>query len=215
LLLTKALPNELSALKKNVKDAHEQLAQTKKMIEENVKNQKTKEMDIQSNIEKINKYKNQLLSIKSNKEYKALNSEISHLEKKNSEIDDLRVDLMEEEEMLREQLKTHADISKKADNELQANQDRIEKQIEDVQKDIENLKEKRNKLAYSLPKSIIKRYALLIKHKDRKAVAHNHNGACSACGFRIRPQLIIEINKGEAIESCENCGRMLVYKLDE
>ncbi len=142
-----------------------------------------------------------------------MNSEISHLEKKNNEIDDLRVDLMEQEEALREQLKVDKKATEQAENELAKNENRIEQQIEDVKKDIENLKEQRNKLARHLPKQIIKRYALLIQHKDRIAVAYNENGACSACGFKIRPQLEIEINKAEKIESCENCGRLLVYKL--
>jgi uncharacterized protein len=213
LKLTKKLPNELNTLKKNVKNTNEKLEETKKLLEENLKNQKLKELDIQSNQDKIAKYQNQLLAIKNNKEYKALNSEVSHLEKKNNEIDDLRVELMEEEEALRDQLKVDKKASEQADNELKKNYDRIEKQIQDVKKDIEDLKEKRNKLAQHLPKQMIKRYALLIRHKDRIAVAFNENGACSACGFKIRPQLEIEINKAEKIESCENCGRLLVYKL--
>jgi hypothetical protein len=215
LILTTQLPTQLKTMKNNVKETQEKVNKTKKALEDNLKDQKNKEMDIQSNLEKIAKYKNQLLAIKSNKEYKALNSEVTHLEKKNSEIDDLRVELMEEEDNLREQLKEETLLFKKAEDELKANQNRIEIQIEEVHLDIENLKEQRNKLTQDLPKEITKRYALLIKHKDRKAVAFNEKGTCSACGFKLRSQLIIEINKGDTVENCENCGRMLIYKMIE
>jgi len=211
-ILTKQLPEELSNLKQNLKTANNNLAETENSLDENLKSQKLKELDIKANNEKIEKYKNQLLTIKTNKEYKALNSEVSHLENKNSEIDDELIILMEEEVNINSQLEIDKKNQKKADDELKANEEKLRKKIEDVEKDIAEYRNKRNILAKELKPQLVRRYALLIKNKNRKAVVFSDNNACGGCGYNIRPQLIIEINEGQKIINCENCGRILVLK---
>ena len=211
-ILTKQLPEELSNLKQNLETANNKLAKTENALDENLKTQKLKELDIKANNEKIDKYKNQLLIIKTNKEYKALNSEVSHLENKNSEIDDVLIVLMEEEVNIHAQLEINKKDQKKADDELKANEEKLRKKIEEVEKDIAEYRNKRNILAKDLNPQLVRRYALLIKNKSRKAVVFSDNNACGGCGYNIRPQLIIEINEGHKIINCENCGRILVSK---
>ena len=212
-ILTKELPQQLNSLKQSLKNADETAAATKSEFDENQKDQKLKELDIADNNSKSAKYKNQLLTIETNKEYKALNSEINHLEKKNSGIDDELIGLMEVESELKERLEEERKAQKKASDELKANEEKLEKEIQEVQKDIEDLKSKRNVLAIELPRDLIRRYAALIKNRNRKAVAFNDNNACSGCGYTIRPQVAIDIKEGESVIYCESCGRILVAHL--
>ena len=212
-ILTKKLPQQLNSLKQSLKDADEIVADTKSELDENQKNQKLKELDIADNNAKSDKYKNQLLTIETNKEYKALNSEINHLEKQNSEIDDELISLMEVESELKERLEEERKAQKKASDELKANEKKLEKEIQEVQKDIEDLKSKRNKKAIELPRDLIRRYGNLIKNKNRKAVAFNENNACSGCGYTIRPQVEIDIKAGNSVIYCESCGRIIVAHL--
>lgn len=214
-ILSESLPHELSSLKHNVESANQQLHDIRLRLEENLKNQKLKELKIKENNEKIGKYKNQLLTIKTNKEYKALNSEISHLETSNVEIDDEIIDLMEKEVEIRENQQETEYLQKQAEEKLKANQERLQRKLEEVQKDINVLRNKRNNLAEELPKPLIKRYAALIKNKQRKAVVFKLNEVCGGCGYHIRPQMIIEINEGNHIVYCENCGRIIVNKAEE
>ena len=212
-ILTKELPQQLNSLKQSLKNADETIAASKNELIENQKDQKLRELDIAENNAKSTKYKNQLLTIETNKEYKALNSEINHLEKKNSKIDDELIELMEAEAELKERLDEEEKAQKKASDELKANEKKLEKEIEEVQKDIEDLKGKRNVLAKDLPRELIRRYASLIKNKNRKAVVFNDNNACSGCGYTIRPQVVIDIKTGESVIYCESCGRILVAHL--
>ena len=212
-ILTKELPQQLNSLKQSLKDADETVAATKNELDENLKDQKLRELDIADNNTKIAKYKNQLLTIETNKEYKALNSEINHLEKKNSGVDDDLIGLMEAESELREHLDEENKAQKKASDELKANEEKLEKEIQEVKKDIEDLKGKRNDMAKDLPRDIIRRYAALIKNKNRKAVVFNDNNACSGCGYTIRPQVAIDIKAGNSVIYCESCGRILVSHL--
>ncbi|MBN2460719.1 MAG: hypothetical protein JXB60_03850 [Candidatus Cloacimonetes bacterium] len=211
-LLTKMLPEQLNSLRTNLRNAEEELTLVKHNLEENLKNQKMKELLIKENTDKINKYKNQLLSIKTNKEYKALNSEISHLENRNSDIDDEIIVLMEEEVILRDELAAAQKEQSRTEQELRNNEEKLKNKIEQVKEEIVSIRNERNKLAEKIPINLLNRYAALIKNKGRKAVVFNLNNACSGCGFNIRPQLVIEINEGVNIVSCENCGRIIVNK---
>ncbi|MDP8202901.1 MAG: C4-type zinc ribbon domain-containing protein [Candidatus Tenebribacter mawsonii] len=209
-VLTKELPQQLNSLKQSLLDADEAVNTTKSELDENQKDQKLKELDIADNNAKITKYKNQLLTIETNKEYKALNSEINHLEKKNSGVDDELIVLMETESELRDRLKENNEAQQKASDELKANEKKLEKEIQEVQKDIEELKSKRNKLAAGLPRDLIRRYGNLIKNRNRKAVVFNDNNACSGCGYTIRPQVDIDMKARNSVIYCESCGRILV-----
>ncbi len=213
--LVKILPKELSNLKKALKDSNNELADVKDKLKQNKNKQKQKELTIQANKDKMNKYKEQLLTINTNKEYKALNSEVSHLEKKNSQIDDSLIELMEEEADLQEKLKLNEEKQQKASDDLKANENKLNKKIDKVKQEIKELRLKRNSLADNLNTSIVKRYAALIKSKARKAVVHNLNGACSGCGYQLRPQLVIEISEADKIIFCENCGRILIKRHNE
>ena len=212
-ILTKKLPQQLNSLKQSLKDADETVAATKEELDENLKDQKLKELDIAEHKSKIAKYKNQLLTIETNKEYKALNSEINHLEKKNSTIDDELIGLMETESELKERMAQENVAQKKASDELKANEAKLEKEIQEVEKEIVELKSNRNELTKDLPRDLIRRYAALIKNRNRKAVVFIDNNACSGCGYTIRPQVAIDIKAGNSVIYCESCGRILVKKI--
>ncbi|MCD4817842.1 MAG: hypothetical protein K8S23_04040 [Candidatus Cloacimonetes bacterium] len=216
LILKKDLPLKLNSLKENMKNTTEEWENLKNTLDANLTDQKMRELDIKTNQAQSAKYKNQLLTIKSNKEYKALNKEILHLEKKNAKIDDNRVEMMLEEENLREQIIVAKQNQAKAAKDLKENENKIEQQIVDVNNNIDELKLQRNSLAKSnLSRQMISRYASLIKFKNRKAIVFNEKGACSVCGIKLRPQMIIEIKRGEKITKCENCGRMFVAKPED
>ena len=209
--LTKALPKKLNDMIEGVNVANEKVKMIAEELSENKKTQKLKELEIKSNIEQMGKYKNQLLNVQTNKEYKALNSEVSHLENVNSSIDDEILLLMENETKLKEQSQAEQKIQEAAQKELKENEDKLNEEIEVVTAEITELRSKRNSMAKTLPTNIIKRYAALIKNKNRKAVVFNVGNTCGGCGYSLRPQLLIELKKATRIINCENCGRMLVY----
>ena len=206
----KKLPEELDSLHEMVKSTKEAYEAAHNALLENQKTQKAKELEIKANKETMAKYENQLLAIKTNKEYKALHSEINHLKEGNKKIDDELIQLMEAEAALKTGVADAQSDVKKAEKELNDNEDKLNKKIEVVNQEIEKLKQSRNEIAKSLPRQLIKRYVLLIKNKNRKAVVFANNDACEGCGFKVRPQMAIEVSKGNKIISCENCGRILV-----
>lgn len=209
------LPQQLHDLIAHVETAESKVNELLKAQEEKIRQQKQTEIDIKTNMDLMRKYQAQLAEIKTNKEYKALNGEVASLGAKNSEFETHILTLMEEEGAIRKDLKIAQDELQTAKKELADREGELRRQIEEVEKMITDYKEKRNNLGRNLPIALGKRYILLIKNKNRKAVVYNNNGTCSGCGFRIRPQLVLELEKKSQMIACENCGRILVHSLTE
>jgi uncharacterized protein len=207
------LPKQLHDLIAHVENAQAKVNELQHAQEDKIRQQKQKEIDIKTNIDLMHKYQTQLAEIKTNKEYKALNAEVTSLSAKNSEFETQILTLMEEETTIKDELKVAQADLKQAQKDLEEREGELRMQIEEVDKMITEYKEKRNNLGRGLPLALAKRYVLLIKNKNRKAVVYNNNGTCSGCGFRIRPQLLLELEKQVKMIACENCGRILVHNL--
>lgn len=210
-VLKKRIPLHLEELEKNLIEAQTALDEEKKKLEKNVKERDKIELELKSNQEKIDKYEGQLPQIKNNKEYKALNDEITFLKSKNNEFDDKMLQLLEDEQDIKARIKERKTELEACQKELDDKADKLRKKILVIEQDIEQTKEERKKIAKELPVTLVKRYASLIIHKNRKAVVFvNTSNGCGGCGFSIRPQLLIDISKKDTLVSCESCGRMII-----
>ncbi len=209
------LPEELRGLKKTVAQNEESLQKLQEELNACKETQKKMELDVQTNNQLIQKYKQQLNSVTNNKEYKALNSEIALLSSKNSDIEEKDLKFMEQEKVLQERLQELQAQCDKSQQALQGGELEIKSKIEAVKKQIEEKRAQRNAIAQDMPLSLVKQYVLLIKKKNRKAVAFAQKEACSECGFRLRPQLLLELESATEPKVCENCGRFLIGSQEE
>ncbi|MBC8526063.1 MAG: hypothetical protein ISS28_04240 [Candidatus Cloacimonetes bacterium] len=204
------LPKIIEEFEKKSNAQEESIKNLKQRFEQNLHQQKRLELDITINNRDINKYENQLLLVKTNKEYKALNSEITHRKEKNTEIEEQLIELLEAEACIKEEKKKLEELFNKDKIILEKEKDKIYDEIEKLITLIRKLEEKKVYLSKKIPENLYTKYKLLIKHKNGKAIASIENSVCSGCHFRIRSQIIVEVYKGEKITTCENCSRILV-----
>ena len=183
-------------------------------LESNRKKLKDKDLEISTLKENIKKYHLQLDAIKNNKEYKALNNQIASLTEKISNLEAESVQMLDEEAAIEGRKKESEACLLNAKQILNENEDKLKKEIIEVDEDIVKLRTKRNDLARDIPMSLVKKYAQLIKNKNRKAVVFFNGTSCGGCGFNIRPQLLIEINQNDKVNYCENCGRIIAPNSD-
>jgi len=213
--LQQILPQQLNTLIRDVEDATARVNEITNVKNGILKKQNELETDIKHNNELIHKYGTQLADIKTNKEYKALNGEIANLRQKNSDTESLLLELMETETEIKKQLAIYQSELAAAEKRKADKEDDLRQQISELDGNIEDLRNQRNDLARTLPIVLVKQYGNLIKNKNNQAVAFNSNGACGGCGFIIRPQVRIELDLLKKMHSCENCGRILMNRIEE
>ena len=69
---------------------------------------------------------------------------------------------------------------------------------------------RRNEVFVTLPTQLAAVYNRLAQRsRDGIAVAEVVNGSCSACFMSLRPQMQVEVKRGDQIITCESCTRIL------
>ena len=168
-----------------------------------------KELDLKTDEGEITKYNVQLNSIKTNKEYTALCTEIgskkadmsiledeilntmSKLESVNEEYNKLQEDLRREEESLKNLIESvDADV-KKTDIE-----------IEEIQND-------QKKYIDALDENSLKHYNRLSSIKGGKAVVAVIDNMCGGCSMKITAQTLNLLMGSNELVFCQSCSRIL------
>jgi predicted nucleic acid-binding Zn-ribbon protein len=213
--LQNVLPRQLNNLIEDVEAALGKVLEIEAVRQGIQKKQKDLEIDFKHNLDLKRKYDGQLAEIKTNKEYKALNSEIAKLNAKNSDIEFMQLELMETETEINNQLSQEKEKLQAAEQRKREKESDLRTQIAALEGKIDEVRAQRNELARTLPVPLVKQYGALIKNKNNQAVAYNNNGACGGCGFIIRPQIRIELELLKKVLSCENCGRILMVRFED
>ena len=85
------------------------------------------------------------------------------------------------------------------DDELAANRAELDEELK-----------RRNDVFVTLPTQLAAVYNRLAQRsRDGIAVAEVVNGSCSACFMSLRPQMQVEVKRGDQIITCESCSRIL------
>jgi hypothetical protein len=76
--------------------------------------------------------------------------------------------------------------------------------------DLETVEGGRGEVFATLPTNLAAVYNRLAQRsRDGIAVAEVVNSSCSACFMALRPQMLVEVKRGEQIITCESCTRIL------
>jgi len=85
-------------------------------------------------------------------------------------------------------------------------------QIEKDRADLKRVEGGREDVFKTLPTNLAAVYNRLSQRsRDGIAVAEVVNGSCSACFMALRPQMLVEVKRGEQIITCESCTRILYF----
>jgi len=81
--------------------------------------------------------------------------------------------------------------------------------------ELETTEAGRSSVFNTLPKNLAAVYDRLAQRsRDGIAVAEVVNGSCSACFMSLRPQVQMEVRRGDQIITCESCTRILYIAQD-
>jgi predicted nucleic acid-binding Zn-ribbon protein len=202
-------PGISKALDEKLKSAQTDLEVTKEKAKHNQSSRKKLETEIGLIEGKISKYRDQMMSVKTNEEYKALQHEIEHAQLGIRKIEDEILNLMMEAETGQGDVKT-------AEARLKEDQARVleeRKQLEEENKRdlsaLESYVKERKEIEAAISSELIPRYERVRKHRGGIAVGPARNEVCEICQVRIRPQVYQEIRKNDQIIACDACQRIL------
>ena len=202
-------PGISKALDEQLRSAQAGIEKAKENAKNNQANRKKLEAEIGSIETKISKYRDQMMSVKTNEEYRALQHEIEHAQSAIRKIEDDILTLMMEAESSQTEIKS-AEVQLKED---QKKVDQERKQLTEVnQRDLSALEsylKERKEIEALISADLVPRYERVRKARGGIAVAAARNEVCEICQVRIRPQIYQEIRHNDQIIACDACQRIL------
>ncbi len=81
----------------------------------------------------------------------------------------------------------------------------------EIEGKIAELRAERDKVAAGVKPDVLKRYSS-IRMRRGLAVVSVRNGTCQGCNMNIPPQLFIIIQRGQTIETCPSCHRIIYWE---
>jgi len=213
-----ALRAEVAALPKEVAQIEAKLAGSKARVESaqagikaDESARRKHESDIKDQQEKISKYRDQSLKVKTNQEYKALLSEIEHAEAEISKLEDKILEIMVAADSRKEGQK-QAEATLKADTaENEKEKEHARQQTALDEKELAELMEQRQQLRIGIGEDTLRHYDRVLKLRGSALSPVHDNQMCGVCRVILRPQVYQDVMKGDEIMSCDYCHRILYF----
>jgi len=165
--------------------------------------------------EKLRTYKNQLLSLKTNEEYRAMLQQIQREEERISSLEDNILDLMEEIELLETKKPEEEKKLEEKRREIKETISALEKELKILTNELSKKEVEREEKCKLVPDKLLQQYEKLRRVRGTSVVVPVINGACGGCHSELPIHLVMELKKSGYIARCENCGRLLVYEKEE
>ncbi|MEN8209212.1 MAG: C4-type zinc ribbon domain-containing protein, partial [Candidatus Fermentibacteria bacterium] len=158
-------------------------------------------------------FKNKLLQMKTNEEYRAMSDQIEFVKKQISDFDIEILERMYEEEQGEKDLVEAKKIWERNSKRAEKRQDILNGQLEVLEENIEKLMEERNEISSGIGKRLLDKYEQLRTAGRGLVVVGLQKGACGGCLTNIPPQTAVEVSQGKTF-ICPICGRFVVWKDD-
>ena len=208
------VPEKIKALEARQQDAEKAIADQSDRIAALSKTYRTLETDARQNQTQIEKSQDKLRSVKTNKEYQSSLKEIEDLKAINSRLEDEMLECLDQ-----------TDAAEKGLAEKNAAYQEHAKVFEDEKRDVERtaaedaaklakLDIAEKEIAGLLTPQLLEVFNTVKKKQARgMAVVPVSNAICHGCNVALPPQRFNELQRGERLEFCPNCQR-IIYWLD-
>jgi uncharacterized protein len=160
---------------------------------------------------RLSKYKDQLMGVKTNKEYQAMQKEIATAEREVRSHEDRMLERMEEAETLAAELKKEEAELKSEQAVVAGEQKVLGDEQSALEREITRLVSSREALAGKLSKPALALFEQLARHRKGHALSEARNGLCMECHVKLRPQIFNEVRRNDSLIQCDSCSRILYH----
>jgi uncharacterized protein len=160
---------------------------------------------------RLSKYKDQLMEVKTNKEYHAMQTEIGTAEQQVRLQEDRLLERMEEAEIQAADLKAAEAALKAGHAEVARDRQQMDADRTATEADLAKTLEERAKEAAGVSAAALSLFEHVSKHRKGLAMSEARDGYCVQCHVRLRPQVFNTVRRNETLVQCESCSRILYF----
>ncbi len=204
-----AFPKRIALIEQRLAGTRAHLENAKAAVKADEAARRKYESAIQDVQQKISKYRDQSLAVKTNDQYKALMQEIQFAEEEVRANEDKILDLMVNAEAREKDVKA-------AEAKLKAEMAEIEKEKNEAregtaedEKQLASWNSKRDAARSGVSPDMLRHYDRVLKFRGT-GLAEVRDQKCMGCQVMLRPQTYNEVRSGQLVV-CESCQRILYF----
>ena len=206
---TAAFPARSKALDEKLASALETVENAKAAIRETHAKHKHHESRVADMEASVSRYREQLMSVKTNEEYKAMNKEIEFNQQAIEKEEDQILAMMEQAESLAQDLKRAEEALAEDKKMVSVERGKLEELNARDNETLEAYIRERHELVPGIDEDAFDRYERVRKARDGVALAKATDETCIVCNVRMRPQRFQDVRQNDTIIPCDSCGRIL------
>jgi uncharacterized protein len=160
---------------------------------------------------KINRSKQRMNEVKTNKEYQAMLKEIEDLKREIRQKEDQMLEIMENIDSLSSGMQQQEKRLTEYQQKMEADKEELASQSDQVKEQLTHLDELQQRVRERIDAALLRRCDSLMQRHAGIAVAAVEGGVCQVCHMGIPPQKFIELQRDERIFQCPHCHRFVYW----
>ena len=204
------LPKRVAAIEERLAGTRAVLERAKTAVKADDAARRKYESAISDQQQKISKYRDQSLAVKTNEQYKALLHEIQFAEQDIRANEDKILELMVNAEIREKDVKA-AEVKLKAETaEIEKEKVEARERTAEDEKELAEWNGKRDTARTGVDADLLRQYDRVAKHRGT-GLSEARDHKCLACQVMLRPQTYNEVRAATQVVFCESCQRILYY----
>lgn len=189
----------------------EDLENQKNELEEVRSLRSQKKAELEETREKLSSRQERLKEVSSQKEFSAVETEIDMLKKQLEQLQEEALHLDESIESTEQSIEEKEEKIVQLREGIASEVAEAEKQLAALDDKIQGRIDRQNEARGEVSKRVLHKYDFIRSRRPGLAVVPAKDGHCEGCYMAVPPQQFIEIQRGETLEICPSCQRILYY----
>jgi predicted nucleic acid-binding Zn-ribbon protein len=191
--------------------AHDRVAAAKARLAENQNARRAVEKEVAVHQARLSKFREQLMEVKTNKEYQTIQHEIETAQNGVRLLEEQVLERMIEADDFTAAVKRGEAELAAEQKAVAADQRQMAAENGELKVAAERMAAERATLVAAIDKHLLAIYDGVAKKRNGIAVAEARAGVCGICHVRLRPQVFNTVLKNEQILQCDYCNRILYH----
>lgn len=202
-------PARIAALDERLTEARDRVAAARQRSTDSQTARRTLEKDLAAQQTRLSKFKDQLMEVKTNREYQAMQKEIETAQHEARALEDRILEKMLEADDLAHAIKEAESALAAAQQEIDGERRAIEQEVARLEQELIRTTAQREAILADVSGPVLAIYQSVAPKRKGIAVAEARDGLCSVCRVRLRPQVFNDVLRNDAIIQCASCQRIL------
>ena len=207
-----AVPSDLRQVEGRIVDLQAKIATLRDQSNSTLSEAQSQRQLVDEEVRKIRKWESRLNDLRNQREYQALSRETEGSRRANRDAEERINELLKNKETMDSELLALETALGEAQDHSRKEKARVDELCQGMGQQLATQQARREELIPKLPKALFRKYDAIRQRRLGLGLARVVAGCCQGCNIRLPPQLYNILQRGDSIEQCPSCHRLIFWE---